>query len=370
MNRTLDQVLGPVEEAAGVLDRLAARDLSARVEGVYHGDHARIKDALNEAARTLDEAMSEVGAAATQVASAASQISGGSQELAQGANEQASSIEEISSSLQELSSMAGTNASNAREASSISGEAGTAAEGGVERMNELSEAMLRIKQSSDETAKIVGTIDEIAFQTNLLALNAAVEAARAGDAGKGFAVVAEEVRALAQRSAEAAKSTAALIEDATGHAESGVALNEAVVTQLGEIEGGVRKVREVIGEIAAASEQQTQGVTEINGGIEQLSSVTQEAAASAEESASTAEELSSQAALLEQMVRSFRLSGNASGPVAGGSRPVAPLTSSARPAGAASGGNGRAGGAGKGTVPRPAMADALAEEELALLEDF
>ena len=178
---------------------------------------------------------------------------------------------------------------------------------GVEGMTRLSSAVEKIKASSEVTAKIVKTIDEIAFQTNLLALNAAVEAARAGDAGKGFAVVAEEVRDLAMRSAEAARNTSELIEVSVQNAEEGVALNQEVVAQLGEIDSGVARAREVMGEIALASEQQKRGVEEINTALERMDGVTQATAASAQESASAAEELASQAQRVQELVGSFEL---------------------------------------------------------------
>lgn len=309
INDTLDALVGPVNETAAVLERVAARDLSARVTGDYKGDHARIKDALNIALDNLDQAFHQVNTASEQVASAANQISSGSQALAQGASEQASALEEVSSSLQEMASMTKQNAANAQEARSMTEAASTAANRGVETMRRLSEAIERIKASSDETAKIVKTIDEIAFQTNLLALNAAVEAARAGDAGKGFAVVAEEVRNLAMRSAEAAKNTADLIEESVNNAESGVAANQEVFTQLQDINDQVRKVGEVMAEIAAASEQQSQGIDQINSAVGQMDQVTQQAAANSEEAASAAEELSGQAEELRGMVGSFQLTG-------------------------------------------------------------
>jgi methyl-accepting chemotaxis protein len=171
----------------------------------------------------------------------------------------------------------------------------------------LSQAIDKIKASSDSTAKIVKTIDEIAFQTNLLALNAAVEAARAGDAGKGFAVVAEEVRNLAMRSAEAAKNTANMIEESVKNAEGGVSINQEVLKNLTEINNQVNKVSAVMAEIAAASDQQSQGVDQVNMAVEQMNQVTQQVAANAEESASAAQELSGQAEDMKSMVGAFRL---------------------------------------------------------------
>jgi methyl-accepting chemotaxis protein len=296
-----------IDEIGQVLDRVAARDLTARVTGDFKGDYRRIKDALNATVANLDEALGQVAAAAQQVSWASNQISSGSQALAQGASEQASSLEEVSSSLQEMESMTRQNAANSKEARNLSDSARSSAEKGSKSMARLSNAMDKIKASADETAKIVKTIDEIAFQTNLLALNAAVEAARAGDAGKGFAVVAEEVRNLAMRSAEAAKSTANLIEESVKNAENGVVINEEVLKNLEEINQQVNRVSEVMSEIAAASDQQSQGIEQINTAVEQMNQVTQQNAANAEQSAAAAEELSGQAAEMQGMVSSFRL---------------------------------------------------------------
>jgi methyl-accepting chemotaxis protein len=174
-------------------------------------------------------------------------------------------------------------------------------------MQNLSGAIARIKASADATAKIVKTIDEIAFQTNLLALNAAVEAARAGDAGKGFAVVAEEVRNLAMRSAEAAKNTSKLIEESVSNADGGVAINQEVTRSLKEINEQIRKVSQVVAEIAAASEQQNEGVEQVNKAVEQMNMVTQQTAANAEQSASAAEELSGQSEAMFAIVSKFNI---------------------------------------------------------------
>ena len=307
MNDTLDAIVGPVNDAASALEKIAQRDLVSRVKGDYKGDFAKIKDALNLAVQNLDVAMKQVSRVTEQVSTAARQISGGSHSLSQGASTQASSLEEVSSALQEMASMTKQNALNANHARSLSEGTRSSAERGVESMRRLAEAIDKIKASSDATAKIVKTIDEIAFQTNLLALNAAVEAARAGDAGKGFAVVAEEVRNLAMRSAEAAKTTANLIEESVKNSENGVSINQEVMKNLVEINEQVNKVSEVMAEIAASSDQQSKGVEQVNTAVEQVNQVTQQTAANAEESASAAEELAAQAEEMKGTVSSFSL---------------------------------------------------------------
>ncbi|MDM7994895.1 MAG: methyl-accepting chemotaxis protein [Acidobacteriota bacterium] len=307
INSTLNAVITPINEALAILEKVAERDMTARVTGNYRGDFARIKEVLNKAVQNLDDALAQVAVGSEQVASASGQISASSQSLSQSSSEQASSLEEVASSLQEMSSMTRQNTSNAKEAQRLSEAARNSTIKGVESMKRLSDAVDQIKESSDATAKIVKTIDEIAFQTNLLALNAAVEAARAGDAGKGFAVVAEEVRNLAMRSADAAKNTAGLIEESVRKAEGGVAINQEVLKNLHEINEHSDKVTEVMAEIASASEQQNQGIEQINKAVEQMNQVTQATAAGAEESASAAEELAGQAAEMKSMVQAFHL---------------------------------------------------------------
>lgn len=307
MNTTFEAVVSPFNETAAALEKLADHDLTARVHGDYKGDFARIKQAMNTAISNLAQALSQVSTASQQVTAVSGQISGSSQALSSSATAQASSLEEVSSSLQEMSSMTRQNASNAKEARSLSeGARGTAAKG-VDSMKRLSDAINRIKASSDSTAKIVKTIDEIAFQTNLLALNAAVEAARAGDAGKGFAVVAEEVRNLAMRSAEAAKNTSNLIEESVKNAEGGVNINQEVLANLREINEQVNKVSEVMAEIASASDQQSQGIDQITTAVQQMSDMTQQNAANSEESAASAVELDNLAHKMQKMVDAFQL---------------------------------------------------------------
>jgi methyl-accepting chemotaxis protein len=308
INRTLDAVTAPVDEASVVLGRLAARDLRARVEGEYRGDHARIKEVVNAAAENLDAALTEVSAAAAHVASTSTQIGSGSEQLASRAGDQAGSLEEVSSSLQELASMTRQTAENAQQVRRLTDEARDSAQRGGQSMEKLSDAMSRIKTSSDATAKIVKTIDELAFQTNLLALNAAVEAARAGEAGKGFAVVAEEVRNLATRSADAARSTSSLIEEAVLNAEQGVSINGQAMRQLSEINERIATVGDVMREIADASMQQRHGVEQITVAVEQMNLVTQEVAASAQQSSSASQQMSGQAERLRSLVGEFTLS--------------------------------------------------------------
>jgi hemerythrin-like metal-binding protein len=243
-----------------------------------------------------------LGDGSYQVASAASQVSAASQTLAEGSSEQASSLEETSASLEELASMTKRNAENARSANEIAKEARAAADKGAGDMQTMSAAMEAIKVSSDDIAKIIKTIDEIAFQTNILALNAAVEAARAGEAGMGFAVVADEVRNLAQRCAQAAKETAGKIEGAITKTGQGVEISGKVAAALNDIVAKVRQVDDLVSEVASASREQTDGITQINTAVSQMDKVTQGNAASAEESAAAAQELSGQSEVMKQSV--------------------------------------------------------------------
>lgn len=307
VNDILDAVTGPINEASVVLTSIAQRDLTTRVTGSYRGDHAKIKDAINQAVDQLSTALSSVASSADQVAGASTEIASGSQSLASSSSEQAASIEEISSALQEVEAMSRQAADSAETARALAQEASEAASRGDRDATSLVEAMDKIRASSDATAKIVRTIDEIAFQTNLLALNAAVEAARAGDAGRGFAVVAEEVRALAIRSAEAAKSTSALIEDGSRNAGLGVEMTARVREVLGEINGRTQRVAAVMEDIRAAGEQQRNGVEQVNVAVLQMNGTTQSSAANAEEAAASAEELATQSIRMRETVAAFRL---------------------------------------------------------------
>jgi len=252
--------------------------------------------------RVLMRLSDTLGDGASQVVAAAGQVSASSQSLAEGSSEQAASIEETSSSLEEMASMTRRNADNARNANDLAKQAREAADKGAGDMQTMSAAMEAIKVSSNDISKIIKTIDEIAFQTNILALNAAVEAARAGEAGMGFAVVADEVRSLAQRSAAAAKETADKIEGAIAKTGQGVEINSKVAAALNDIVAKVRQVDELVTEVANASREQTEGITQINTAVGQMDKVTQSNASNAEESAAAAEELNAQAGVLKQSV--------------------------------------------------------------------
>lgn len=273
---------------------------------------------VRSVSKSLKLVASGLSAGAEQTVTAANQVSASSQSLAEGASEQAASLEETSSSLEEMSSMTKRNAEHSRKASDLAKQARDTAEKGATDMQIMSAAMGAIKKSSDDTAAIIKSIDGIAFQTNILALNAAVEAARAGEAGMGFAVVAEEVRNLAQKSAEAAKSTSANIQEATNKIAQGVDISQRVGQALNEIVTQARQLDQLVAEVASASSEQTNGIAHINTAVSQMDKVTQSNASNAEESAAAAEELNAQArGMKECVIELLQL-------VNGGSEPAAP----------------------------------------------
>lgn len=246
-------------------------------------------------AMSVADGAGNISAASTQVASSAQSVASGSQQ-------QAASIEETSSSLEELAAMTKQNADNTKTVAQLMNETKNLVSKAANGTETMDAAMREIKSASDQTSKIIKTIDEIAFQTNLLALNAAVEAARAGEAGKGFAVVAEEVRNLAMRAAEAAKNTGALIEENVNRVAGGVQIVEGLKNALGEVTDASGKVASLVTEIAAASDEQSKGIEQINVAVTQMNQVTQANAANAEESASASEEMSGQAESMSDLV--------------------------------------------------------------------
>ncbi|MGD0816054.1 MAG: methyl-accepting chemotaxis protein [Verrucomicrobiota bacterium] len=252
--------------------------------------------------KPLMAAINQIDQASSRSAETAAQIASASQSLAEGASEQAAALEQTSASLEEMSSMTKNNAESAGKANDLARQARTAGDTGSEDMQAMNTAMDAIKTSSDDIAKIIKTIDEIAFQTNILALNAAVEAARAGEAGLGFAVVADEVRSLAQRCAQAAKETTGKIESAAVTASQGSEISAKVTRGLQEIVVKVRQVDEFVAQVATASKEQSEGISQVNVAVTQMDKVTQANAATAEESASAVLELNSQAETLRGAV--------------------------------------------------------------------
>lgn len=253
-------------------------------------------------ARPIMNVAEQLASGSRETSAAANQVSVSSQTLAEGATEQAASLEETSASLEELSGVTNRNAESAGKANDLTRQTRQAADTGADDMQVMTSAMQDIKTSSDDIAKIIKTIDEIAFQTNILALNAAVEAARAGEAGAGFAVVAEEVRALAQRAAQAARETAGKIEGSIAKTSQGVQISEKVSKSLTEIVEKVRQVDELVSEVSTASHEQSQGVKQIATAVNQMDQIVQSNAASAEESASASEELNAQSVTLQHIV--------------------------------------------------------------------
>jgi methyl-accepting chemotaxis protein len=315
LNQCIDGLQGLVESNQ-VLQQLATNDFTVRVKGQYLGIFADVAQALNTTIENQAQALTKVQESAYVVAQSSGEIATGNQELSSRTEQQASNLEETASSLEEFTSMVNQTAENARSASGAAAQARTVADEGSKAVEQLVGSMDAINAASSRINEIISVVDEIAFQTNLLALNAAVEAARAGEQGRGFAVVATEVRNLAKRSADAAKEIKSLIKDSVTKAQDG----QKVATRTGQIildvVTNVQKVSEIMADIANATHEQTMGIGEINKAVTQMDETTQHNAALVEEAAASAENLDHQAQNLRQIVARYRLNANAQEPMA------------------------------------------------------
>ncbi|AMV23936.1 Methyl-accepting chemotaxis protein II [Gemmata sp. SH-PL17] len=290
------------------VNALAAGDFTQSVPDLGTDSVGQMAGSLNKAIVSVRTALEGVREVSEQLADASSQLSAVSEEISTGAQEQASSLEETASTLEEITATVRQNSDSAQQARQLASNSKDTAERGGQVVGNAVEAMSAINQSSRKIADIITTIDEIAFQTNLLALNAAVEAARAGEQGRGFAVVASEVRNLAQRSATSAKEIKSLIEDSVKKVDAGTELVNQSGSTLGEIVTSVKRVTDIITEIAAAGKEQSVGIEQVNKAVSQMDSVTQRNASQTEEMSATAQTLTDQAAQLRDLVARFTLS--------------------------------------------------------------
>ena len=332
INRLTDTVEGAIADIARVIGALAEGDLNQRITKDYQGAFDQLKTDVNATSTKLGEIVGKIGEATEQISTAASQVSSGSADLAERTEQQASSLEETAASMEELGATVRTSAEHAQRANKMAGEARGAAEQGGVVAGSAIDAMKQIAEASRKITDIIGVIDEIAFQTNLLALNAAVEAARAGDAGKGFAVVAQEVRVLAQRSAQASKEIKALILNSDHQVQNGVELVKKAGDSLSGIAEGVNKVAALISEIASASTEQASALDEINSAVASMDEMTQKNAALVEETTAAAQSMSGQAGDLTTLVGFFQLAGGTRTPVRQAPRTPAPVHRPAHPA--------------------------------------
>ena len=306
LNHLMSTADGNLQSLSGLLQSIAAGDLTVRMSGEFRGVFAQMRDDANATATQLAEIVSGIKESAISIKGAASEIAAGNQDLSQRTEQQAANLEETAASMEELTSTVKQNAESARQANQLAiGAAGVAAQGG-EIVNKVVETMSGIEASSKKIADIISVIDGISFQTNILALNAAVEAARAGEQGRGFAVVASEVRTLAQRSSAAAKEIKSLIDDSVQRVSDGSLLVHSAGKTMGEIVSSVQRVTDIMGEISAASQEQSSGIEQVNQTVTQMDETTQQNAALVEEATAAARAMEEQAIQLTDAVAVFK----------------------------------------------------------------
>ncbi|PKV11798.1 methyl-accepting chemotaxis protein [Xanthomonas prunicola] len=297
---------GNLQALSGLLQSIAAGDLTVRMSGEFHGVFAQMRDDANSTATQLAEIVTGIKQSAVSIKGAASEIAAGNNDLSQRTEQQAASLEETAASMEELTSTVKQNAESARQANQLAIGAAKVASQGGEIVSKVVQTMSGIEASSKKIADIISVIDGIAFQTNILALNAAVEAARAGEQGRGFAVVASEVRTLAQRSSGAAKEIKDLIDDSVHRVTEGSVLVHSAGTTMGEIVASVQRVTDIMGEISAASQEQSAGIEQVNQTVTQMDETTQQNAALVEEATAAARSLEEQAVGLTEAVAVFK----------------------------------------------------------------
>ena len=311
LNRLMEVTDGNLAELSSLLQAIARGDLTARMEGDFHGVFARMRDDANATVAQLTSIISRIQAAADSISLAAGEIASGNADLSRRTEQQAANLEETAASMEELTSTVRQNAEHARQANQLAiGAHGVASQGG-QVVGQVVTTMSAIEASSKKIADIISVIDGIAFQTNILALNAAVEAARAGEQGRGFAVVASEVRSLAQRSAGAAKEIKTLIDDSVEKVSEGSALVNQAGSTMGEIVTSVQRVTDIMAEISAASQEQSSGIEQVNQTVTQMDETTQQNAALVEEATAAARSMEEQASQLMEAVAVFRVAGQA-----------------------------------------------------------
>jgi len=309
MRGLIDSFRSIIGDISYVMGALAKGNfcVESRAQSVYRGDYSAILTSCNTLRSTMSDTLSQIDVSAAQVNSGSEQVSSGAQALAQGATEQASSVEELAATISEISDHVKTTAEHARTAEEADIHANEEIQQCNEHMTNLVQAMRLIEKKSNEVSNVVQTIEDISFQTNILALNAAVEAARAGSAGKGFAVVAEEVRSLASKSADAAKNSTALIQEALQAVGEGTRITGDTENSLNQVVENSQAVLDAVGKITKATAEQSQAIAQVSQGIDQISSVVQTNSATAEQSAAASEELTGQANMLKHLVDKFQL---------------------------------------------------------------